>query len=339
MPTAKKLPSGSYRVRIYSHTDSSGKQIYQSFTAPTKKQAELQALEWKNKHDRHQIANLTVYEAVEGYISAKEGVLSPSTIRGYVKILKNNYTPIGNVRIDKLTSETLQIFISDLSKEKSPKTVRNIYGLLVAAIGLYLPDKVFRITLPQKSIKKEFSPSNEDVSALYESASPELKKCIALAAFGSLRRGEICALTFSDLNGNTLSITKDMIQGKDNKWVVKDIPKTAASVREVRLPQKVVDLLGSGEPNEKIIKYKTPGSITQCFTKLRDRTGVNIHFHQLRKFYASIGAVLGIPDTFLSDFGGWSKSSKVMKDVYQHKIVSMSDLYANKLSDYFNGII
>ena len=339
MPTAKKLPSGSYRVRIYSHTDPSGKQIYQSFTAPTKEQAELHALEWKNKHDRHQITALTVYEAVEGYINAKEGVLSPSTIRGYVKILKNNYTPIGNVRIDKLTSETLQIFISDLSKEKSPKTVRNIYGLLVAAIGLYLPDRVFRITLPQKSIKKEFSPSNEDVSALYESASPELKKCIALAAFGSLRRGEICALTFSDLNGNTLSITKDMIQGKDNKWVVKDIPKTAASVREVRLPQKVVDLLGSGEPNEKIIKYKNPGSITQCFTKLRDRMGVNIHFHQLRKFYASIGAVLGIPDTFLSDFGGWSKSSKVMKDVYQHKIVSMSDLYANKLSDYFNEII
>ena len=37
MATAKKLPSGKYRVRSYSHTDSNGKKIYKSFTAATKK--------------------------------------------------------------------------------------------------------------------------------------------------------------------------------------------------------------------------------------------------------------------------------------------------------------
>ena len=338
MPTAKKLPSGNYRVRVYSHTEN-GKRVYESFTAFTKDEAELLASEWKSKKKRRSRSDLTVYEAIQGYINAKEGVLSPSTIKGYNKMLKNNYKSIGNTKINKLTSESMQIFVSDLSRDKSPKTVRNVYGLLVSSIGLYLPDMTFRVTLPQKCIKKEFSPSNEDVSALYERATKELKKCIALAAFGSLRRGEICALTFADLKGDTLSITKDMIQGKDNKWIVKDIPKTAASVREVRLPQKVIDLLGTGEENERIIKYKNPGSITQCFTKLRDRLNINIHFHQLRKFYASIGAVLGIPDTYLSDFGGWSKNSRVMKDVYQNKIVSMSDFYAEKMSDHFNKII
>lgn len=338
MPTAKKLPSGNYRVRVYSHTEN-GKRVYESFTAFTKDEAELLASEWKSKKKRRSRSDLTVYEAIQGYINAKEGVLSPSTIRGYNKMLKNNYKSIGNTKINKLTSESMQIFVSDLSRDKSPKTVRNVYGLLVSSIGLYLPDMTFRVTLPQKCIKKEFSPSDEDVSVLYERATKELKKCIALAAFGSLRRGEICALTFADLKGDTLSITKDMIQGKDNKWIVKDIPKTAASVREVRLPQKVIDLLGTGEENERIIKYKNPGSITQCFTKLRDRLNINIHFHQLRKFYASIGAVLGIPDTYLSDFGGWSKNSRVMKDVYQNKIVSMSDFYAEKMSEHFNKII
>lgn len=47
MPKAKKLPSGNYRCRVFSHTDSEGKKIYKSFTAPTKRQAELLAVEWK----------------------------------------------------------------------------------------------------------------------------------------------------------------------------------------------------------------------------------------------------------------------------------------------------
>ena len=338
MPTAKRLPSGSYRVKVYSHKEGD-KKVYLSFTAPTKKEAELKAAEWKMDKKHRLQSDLTVKEAIQGYIDAKEGVLSPSTVRGYLKMLNNNYEKIQDTRISKLTSETVQKFVSDLSKDKSPKTVRNVYGLLVSAVGLYLPDMAFKVTLPQKNVKKAVSPSNEDISTLYKQASLELKKCIALSAFGSLRRGEICALTYSDLKENVISVTKDMVQTKDNKWIVKDIPKTSASIRTAKLPQKVVDLLGSGKDNEKIIKYKNPGSITQCFTKLRDRLGLDIHFHLLRHYYASIGAILGIPDTYLEDFGGWSRGSSVMKSVYQNNITSMSDYFSDKMTEHFNQII
>ena len=66
MPTAKKLPSGSWRVQVYSHRDGSGKRHYESFTAPTKKAAELQALEWSNQSDRKKQSQITVGEAIEG---------------------------------------------------------------------------------------------------------------------------------------------------------------------------------------------------------------------------------------------------------------------------------
>lgn len=337
MPTAKKLPSGNYRVQVYSHTEN-GKKVYESFTAFTKDEAELLASEWKSKKKRRSRSDLTVYEAIQGYINAKEGVLSPSTIRGYNKMLKNNYKSIGNTKINKLTSESMQIFVSELSRDKSPKTVRNVYGLLVSSIGLYLPDMTFKVTLPQKSINEDISPSNEDISTLYKNASKELKKCIALAAFGSLRRGEICALTYSDLDGDVITINKDMVQDKDNNWIIKEIPKTATSVRSVKLPEKVVSLLGSGEG--KIINYANPQSITECFTKLRNRLGLNIHFHQLRHYFCSIGVILGIPDTYLSNFGGWSKgSNSVMKKVYQNNIVSMSDFYSDKMNKHFDNII
>lgn len=50
MATAKKLPSGNWRVLIYSHTEKvDGKDVkrYKSFTAPTKKEAEYLAAQWK----------------------------------------------------------------------------------------------------------------------------------------------------------------------------------------------------------------------------------------------------------------------------------------------------
>lgn len=338
MATAKKLPSGAYNVRVYSHTENS-KKIYESFTADTKAEAELKASEWQHQKSRRVRADLTVKEAIEGYIKAKEGVLSPSTVRGYYKMLRNNFDLIGRRQIRKLTSEDLQIFISCLSREMSPKSVRNIYALLTASFALYAPDLSFKVSLPKKVNKRPISPSDGDIQALFKAASPELKKCIALAAFGSLRRGEICALTFGDIEGNTVHITKDMVQDKDNQWVIKNMPKTSDSIRDVSYPDEVIELLGHGEKEEKVIKYQNPGSITQCFTKLRNRLGLDIHFHSLRAYFCSIGAVLNIPTNYLEDFGGWKRGSAVMKEHYQNNIVSMSEVYAKKMQKHFAGLL
>ena len=339
MPTAKKLPSGSWRVQVYSHKDGQGKKHYESFTADTKKEAELAALEWQNKRDRHDKNNLTVREAIEGYISAKEGVLSPSTIRAYRIQLKNYYGDIGHIQIKKINSEKLQIFVSDLTKTLKPKSVSNVYGLLSSALKFYMPDITFRVTLPKRVKKRVAAPSDLDVQHLYNIAPPELKKCIAIGAFTGMRRGEICALTFADIEGNIAHVTKDIVQDYKKEWIVKDFPKTDDSIRDCVLPQKVLDLLGSGNPDERIIKYKNPTSITRVFTRIRDRLGLTISFHDLRHYFASIGAVLGIPDNYLSDFGGWKRGSSVMKEVYQNNIVSMSEHYAKKMTDHFDNVI
>lgn len=338
MPTARMLPSGAFRVRVYSHKEN-GRKMYESFTAPTKAEAEMKAAQWSNRKTRRVNAGMTVKEAIEGYITAKEGVLSPSTVRGYYKMLRNNFDLIQDKRIRKLTSEDLQLFISYLSKTMSPKTVRNIYALLTASLALYAPDLSFRVTLPKKIKKRPSSPSDDDIRVLYDAASPNLKKCIALSAFGSIRRGEICALTFADLKKNKILVTKDIVQDKDNNWVLKEWPKTSESVRSISYPDKIIKLLGSGEKDEKIVSYQNPGSITQCFTKLRDRLGLNIRFHDLRHYYASIGAVLGIPDNYLADFGGWKRGSSVMKEVYQNNIVSMSEVYSTKMKKHFSGLV
>ena len=74
MATAKKLPSGNYRVRAYDKA--TGK--YKSFTAKTKKEAELMAAEWLNSTQQSEDEK-TFQQAAEEYIEIKTPVLSPTT--------------------------------------------------------------------------------------------------------------------------------------------------------------------------------------------------------------------------------------------------------------------
>ena len=60
-----------------------------------------------------------------------------------------------------------------------------------------------------------------------------------------------------------------------------------------------------------------------------------MRFHALRHYFASIGAVIGIPSTYLSDFGGWGRSSKVMQETYQGIFEADKQKYQDMMSDYF----
>ena len=213
-----KKRGDSYRVQVFSHYEGN-KRKYASFTAPTKALAEMKAAEFMASKKRRARHDLTIGDAVEGYISAKEAVLSPSTVRSY-KQMVTYYAPLSKRKISTLTSEDIQKFISSLTV--SPKTTRNIYSLLTSSIALYDPDISFRVTLPAKQIKRPVSPSDDDIRLLYDNASDKLKLCIYLGVKG-LRRGEICALKYEDINNGVAHIHADMVKGTAGKWIYKEI--------------------------------------------------------------------------------------------------------------------
>ena len=86
MAKAKKLKSGTWRVLVFSHfeqVDGVKKRRYESFTAPTKAEAELKAAQFANNKDRIRSGKLTVGDAIERYISSRKNTLSPSTLKTY----------------------------------------------------------------------------------------------------------------------------------------------------------------------------------------------------------------------------------------------------------------
>ena len=342
MATAKKLPSGSWRIQIFDYQDSGGKKHYRSFTARTRKEAERMAANYQIRgksavSDAH--PHITIADAIKRYIGAKNGSLSPSTIRGYKAMERNYYKDVADKDIFTLTSEDMQLFVSSITPKVRPKTVANIYGLLYSSVLMLRPDAVFRVTLPKKVKYRKDSPSDADIKRLFEAADGEMKLCIGLAAFGSLRRGEICALKRSDIEGNRAYVHADLIRGEDAKYVYKEIPKTSDSVRVAVLPEEVIRLIPKRGKKDDFIVSLRPDHITYRFGKLRKKLGINIRFHDLRHYFASVGAALGIPDIYLSDFGGWRRNSGVMKEVYQNSIKSEHDRFSGVMVDHFSSML
>ena len=164
MATAKKLPSGAYRCLIYVG-DENGKRKYKSFTAKTKKEAERLALNYQSELEDKQD---TVETMIDNYIKSKEKVLSTTTITGYMSIKNNLMNEILKKKIKSLNSPVIQSWIGSISVGHAPKTVKNAYGLLTAALEYYAPEIKLNVKLPQDKKRKTYVPTDNDIKKLME---------------------------------------------------------------------------------------------------------------------------------------------------------------------------
>lgn len=107
MPTTEKLPSGMWRTRAF-YTDTNGRH-QKSFTAESKKESEFLALEFLNsKQKKSKSAEMTLKEAFDAYINARENVLSPSTVHYYHKMRNTYLKPLMEMRLSAITEEAIQ---------------------------------------------------------------------------------------------------------------------------------------------------------------------------------------------------------------------------------------
>ncbi|MCD8208486.1 MAG: site-specific integrase [Bacteroidales bacterium] len=331
--TKNRLPSGSYRVQVFDYKDDDGKKHYKSFTAPTRAEAEFNALQWKNAHPNHEKPSMSLSEVVARYIELKRGVLSPATVRGYESIQRNRLSPIGDISIDDLTQSDVQEWVSRLAREYSPKYIRNCYGLVSATLEMFCPENRMKVTLPAKQRPELYCPSDADIRTLLDEIhGTELEIAVLLAAFGPLRRGEICALTSDDIHGNTISVSKSMVRGDDG-WHVKQ-PKTYGSYREVEFPDFVIQRLQGIEGR---LIHINPEQISDQFHRALAKTDLpHFRFHDLRHYCASILHAIGVPDQYIMQRGGWI-SDNVMKTVYRNAIDTETQKQTQKINDYFSN--
>ena len=93
-------------------------------------------------------------------------------------------------------------------------------------LGIEFYEELFRelkLRYPQDTSKKVGTPDIEDVQMFIRNANDDMKPIIYLAAFGSLRRGEIGGLREMDISRdmNTVSVNGDMVLDANNNWIYK----------------------------------------------------------------------------------------------------------------------
>ena len=348
MAKAKMLPSGNWRCIAYLGKDNNGKKIQKSFTASTKKGAEELAKRCESieKDSMRSLTDkdCTVRLAVERYIKKKkDGVsvkkISPSTIRGYEKMMENNIDMIADVPCLKLDDRILNRWIESLNEELSAKSIRNVYYLVTAALKDVIPrSRVidFRVELPSAPKKKVVVPTEDDIQKLLKYLKEndyQFYCAVILAAFGTLRRSEICALTSEDIDrkNNTVSINKALVEDYRGGFILKDT-KTELSNRDVVLPSFVIDALPDKEG--KIIDV-LPTWITIHFGRVLTELDIpHFRFHDLRHYSASIMHFLGAPNETIMHRGGWA-SDYCLNQHYRGNMSEYDKTFTDKLNEHF----
>lgn len=311
----KKNPADRIVKRI-NYYDADGKRKGKTLTAYSDVEMAQKILQWNNSIAEKQNRSMTVLDAVAGYINVKRSVLSPNTLRMYESMVQ--HITIAK-DINDITKADVQAWISSLvDKGLSPKTVRNINGLLQAALLMYT-ERFIPVQLPQVQPPKTVCPSEEDVKRLIEAIKEKKDRslliAVYLAAFCLLREGEVCALEDTDIKGNIITVNKALALSPEKTWIVKS-PKTVSSNRTIEAPQFVIDEMKGIKGR---IVPLTPMALYNRYRKLCRKIGLDITFHSLRHFGCSKLHAMGMSDIYVLKIGGWS-SDYTMKKVYRNII-------------------
>ncbi len=339
MATAKKLPSGNYRVRIYNNDTKK----YKSFTAQTKREAELMATEFLITHkEKKPQYDLTVEEAVADYIESKENILSPSSIRGYEIIKANALDYIKDLKISSLSEKDLQKWVNINAKKYAPKTIKSQFGLVTAALRQCKVKIEFSdILLPRIEKKQPIIPTEQQIAMILhiiEGTSIELP--VTMAVTLGLRQSEIAGLKWSDYDGTHLHIHCAVVPNKNNKYEFKETTKSQASTRVIDVDPILKGRLDRAPHKSEFISPMLPSSVLRKFQTLCEQNGLpKFTMHAQRHGNASIMLKENVPDKYAMQRLGQS-SPNMIKNVYQHlygdKIKEVSDSVSSAFSNIYD---
>lgn len=287
----RKLPSGRYQVRV---RDQATNRLVPLGTCATKADADAKLRVALSQQERGSwisphAGTDTVGEYVADWITNNRRITSPRTRERYEGALRLHIVPqLGDVAMNKVTPSMIRNWHADLVEKRSVPTAAKAYRLLRAAFNTALADELVTRN-PCKVEGGGLERSAErpiatvaEVNALAEAAPDRWSALILVAAWTSLRFGELAALTRADVNllKGTISVSKNRQTLDDGTSVVLP-PKTGAGARTLAIPPPLKPVL-----QDHLDRYSEPGPNGVVFVGEKgapmDRSRWNEQWRQIR---------------------------------------------------------
>lgn len=259
-----------YRVRI-NYTDARGQ--YKSIDRIAYGKAEAQMLETKLLREMAEAPpqRMTVQELYTEYMAAKKNEVRETTYEKTRRNLERVVLPrFGDTRLDKLTLSVLQNWKNEIGdKDLSIVTKKNMYKEFSALLNYAVKMEYLQknpLSLLGNFKDAYFTPTQEKLhyytadqfKQFIQAASNHkatLTECgyyvfFNIAFYTGMRKGEINALRWSDIEGNIIHVRRSITQkllGQD----VETPPKNKSSVRDLQAPDPLMRILAEHKERQK----------------------------------------------------------------------------------------
>ena len=352
-------PNGTYEGRYVVGYKENGYPITKSVFAKTKTECKLklkEAMEQAGKLSSDAInPEMTFGDWLQFWYNnyCKPGVRE-STRACYEGRIRLHILPsLGHIKLNKLTENDLQQFYTNLKKGGrlnktniygpglSDRMVRSCHATCRAALEkakeMHLISRntaIGRKLPPKKAREMQVLTPEEIQRFLIQAKEDGYYEMFLLELCSGMRRGELLALEWRDLNFKTGELRIDKQVTFLNGQTVCSKPKTKESMRTIVLPRSLVEVLKEyrktvesklmfPSPAKVGDEYRNPCSVGSTMRLILDRAGCkHVRFHDLRHTFATMALENGMDIKTLSSVIG-HKSSATTLDIYAHTTDAM----------------
>ena len=256
--------------------------------------------------------------------------------------------------------------ITDYARETNSKIKKVLALILGKAVKYGLIDKNYAtheyIDFPKTKRPKIDVMNEEEIKIFYDTIlkldNMSQKTALMIFILTGFRRGEVCALKWSDINfkNQTITISRSARRSKELGVFIKD-PKTESSKRTISIPSILVDQLFEYRKyvcdkyrnvdnvisdNSYVFTNQYGGMINiDTFEKWMNKALIKANLphhtlHSLRHTNVTIQIAAGVPIVTVSSRVGHSKTSTTT-DIYAYSLQGSDKKAANAIDNLFKG--
>ena len=296
---------------------------------------------------------------------------APSTLESYRRKLRQVYPHIGHIRLDRLRPIALENLLAKLRKRTfrgnviREETVQKYLTTVSAVLSDAKRNEIIRknparmVDLPDTKRRPQFVPTDAQARNILDILANEddpYKTYYALAIYSGCRRGELCALKWSDITVNdsggilTVSRSRSIVPRRN----VVEGPTKNKKPHAIYLYDDMVDILrayyhlkkANGIPSSDYVFFTNdrgdpihPDTFTKRLRRLYDENGFpkEFHLHTLRHYFVTTLLHSGVDKQTVAELAGHGDTA-FLERTYCHPQMALKQSAAAQMDKVLFGL-